>query len=197
MTAAPPSTAPLTEDEIDELVYLARTADKAALTAEISSLTSRHSLSSPIQVLQLAIEAASGNTLLHYPAANASIEILTYLLTLLPPSPSGTPSQEAASVLNAQNSAGNTPLHWAALNGHLEVVKMLLERGADPGVRNQAGRDVIVEAEMSGKEDGVKVAEWLLGTWEGVETGVGAGADEGELVAEEGAKVNGESSAKS
>jgi uncharacterized protein len=189
----------LDEDTIDDLLYLARTSDVPTLQSQISSLTTTHSLSSPATLLTLAIDPSSRNTLLHYAAANGSLPTLAYLLSLLPPSPAGSPTSEARAILDAANDSGNTALHWAALNGHLEAVKTLVEGGADPGVRNGAGRDVIVEAEMSGKEEGSKVAEWLLGAWDGVESGVGAGGDGEEMVDGGGVnetdeKVNGESS---
>ena len=32
---------------------------------------------------------------------------------------------------------GRTGLHWAIPNGHLEVIRLLLERGADPSIRDE------------------------------------------------------------
>jgi uncharacterized protein len=184
----PPS---IDDDTIDDLLYSARTSDVPSLQSQISDLTATHSLSSPSTVLTLAVDPESKNTLLHYAAANGSVPTLTYLLSLLPPSPAGSPSAESRAILDATNASGNTALHWAALNGHLEAVQKLLESGADPGVRNAAGRDVIVEAEMSGKEEGLKVAEWLLGSWDGVENGVGAVGDDEESTDSIGANTNG------
>ena len=62
--------------------------------------------------------------------------------------------------LNQKNQAGNTALHWAAINGHLDAVKMLVEAGADTKNRNWAGKEVIYDAEMNGREE---VVTWLLG----------------------------------
>lgn len=72
--------------------------------------------------------------------------------------------------LNAVNEAGNTPLHWAALNGHLESVKLLVNAGADVTLVNRAGHDAVYEAEINDKND---VVDWLLGTVEELEKGIG------------------------
>lgn len=176
----------LGEDTIDELIYLARAGDldelKDAIAAQASEQKGHAS-----DILSAAIDSESGNSLLHYPAANGNVEITKHLLSHLPPSPS-TPTPAAASTLNHKNTSGNTALHWAALNGHLEVVQALVEAGADPGVMNSAGRDAIVEAEMSGKPEADKCAVWMLEHWAGAESGVGA---EGEGHAE----TNGSASA--
>ncbi|ETN44535.1 uncharacterized protein HMPREF1541_10205 [Cyphellophora europaea CBS 101466] len=187
----------LPEENIDDLIYLARASELTELQSTLEDLTKQHSCT-PTDLLSAAIEPASGNSLLHYPAANGAIALVSHLLSLVQPqhAPSSTatskPAPQVAQILNHSNASGNTPLHWAALNGHLEVVQALVTAGADPGVRNGAGRDVIVEAEMSGKEEGVKCAEWLLGSWEGVESGVG-GAEVAE--GDETSAVDGEGSA--
>jgi uncharacterized protein len=173
----------LSEDTIDDLVYLARAGELDELKTEITTLTTTQSCPAST-ILLSAIDLASGNTLLHYPAANGSLPITTYLLSILPPSPTGLPAAVSKQILDRKNNSGNTALHWAALNGHLEVVKALVEAGADPGVMNAAGRDAIVEAEMSGKEGADKCAVWMLEHWAGAEQGIGAG--------EEGADANGE-----
>ncbi|EXJ60730.1 hypothetical protein A1O7_04883 [Cladophialophora yegresii CBS 114405] len=89
-------------------------------------------------------------------------------------------------LLNHQNVSGNTPLHWAAMNGHLDVVIALVRAGADARVRNAAGRDCIVEAEVSALNNGrsevqAQIGEcvvWMLKNCEGVEEGVGVGKNE-------------------
>lgn len=95
------------------------------------------------------------------------------------------------SFLNAVNEAGNTPLHWAALNGHLESVKLLVNSGADVTLVNRAGHDAVYEAEINDKND---VVDWLLGTVEELEKGIGqtGGATVGESADEdmEGANVD-------
>lgn len=165
----------LSEDTIDNLVYLARAGELEELTTEIENLTSIHSCPAS-SILLSAIDLPSDNSLLHYPAANGSQQIITFLLALLPPSPAGSPAATSKRILDHKNSSGNTALHWAALNGHLEAVKALVEAGADPGVMNAAGRDAIVEAEMSGKDGADKCGVWMLEHWAGAEEGIGGGA---------------------
>lgn len=78
-------------------------------------------------------------------------------------------------ILNMQNKAGNTALHWAALNGHLDCVKVLVDAGADPTIKNNAGHDAVYEAELNDKTE---VVEWVLKEGgEGLEEGI---ANEGE-----------------
>lgn len=68
------------------------------------------------------------------------------------------------------NEAGNTPLHWAALNGHLSSVELLIQSGADVTIINRAGHDAVFEAEINDKKE---VVDWLLGTVEELEHGIG------------------------
>lgn len=55
--------------------------------------------------------------------------------------PPGTTFQQEAIVLS-----GRTPLHWAIAKKHTDIVKLLLQHGANPNVRNSAGRTVLQEA---------------------------------------------------
>jgi hypothetical protein len=64
------------------------------------------------------------------------------------------------------------------MNGHLEVVKVLVAAGADAAITNGAGRDAVVEAEMSSKEKAGECAEWMLKNCEGLDNGVGRGVEE-------------------
>lgn len=80
------------------------------------------------------------------------------------------PDKPSPGFLNAVNEAGNTPLHWAALNGHLESVKLLVNAGADVTLVNRAGHDAVYEAEINDKN---AVVDWLLGTVEELEKGIG------------------------
>ena len=67
------------------------------------------------------------NTGLHMASANGHLPVVEFLLSKV-------------DLKNAQNATGDTPLHWAAVNNHIEIVKLLVEAGADPKIKNEAGR---------------------------------------------------------
>lgn len=182
----------LSPDSLDDLIYFSRASDLPSLRDAITMLSTAHS-TTPTQVLFSAYDPTSENTLLHYPSANGSVEVLNYLLSLVPPPSShiqATPATTADPFINSRNGAGNTALHWAALNGHLACVQALVEKGADPAVLNKAGKDAVWEAEHGGKEGGTEVAEWLEREGRGLDRGVGGGGAETEREEVEG-HVNG------
>ncbi|KAL8832812.1 MAG: hypothetical protein Q9170_004734 [Blastenia crenularia] len=164
----------LSTDEIDDLLYLARTNDLHDLKAGIQAIAQAQNTTLE-NIILASVDSDTGNGLLHMAAANRCMDILQYLLPALPcPSPS-------ALNLNLTNASGNTPLHWAALNGQLDAVKLLINAGADPARRNNAGHDAMYEAERSEKEE---VTGWLLREGKGLETSVGG--ESGEREEEEG-----------
>lgn len=175
-----------TPDELDDLIYFSRTGDLGSLKSLVTQLCATHSCA-PSIILASAIDVdadglGSQSCLLHYPSANGNLEIIQYLLEHLTPSETAgehatTADKSAPELVNHRNVSGNTPLHWAAMNGHLEIVKVLVGSGADVGVRNEAGRDAVVEAEMSSKEEAQKCAEWMLKNGEGLERGLGGGPE--------------------
>ena len=183
-----------TPEELDDLIYFARTSDLPVLKTAILQACERH-CSPPSTILATAIDIdkdglGSQSCLLHWPAANGNLEVVEYLLSLLlPPEHNGTNAASAAksapSLVNHTNTSGNTPLHWAALNGHLPCVKALVAAGADPSIINEAGHDAVYEAECSGKQGGREVAEWLLANYAGLEKGTRADATEGEAIIED------------
>ncbi|RDW84761.1 ankyrin-1 [Coleophoma cylindrospora] len=178
----------LTEDEVDDLLYLARTGDVDEFQTMKKEVFEKEGLKDEggvAELLTAARDPESGNGVLHMAAANGYDALLNILLKALShPTPQ---NPTMLSILNAQNKAGNTPLHWAALNGHLECVKVLLEAGGDPTITNQRGHDAVYEAELNDKKE---VVEWVLKEGgEGLEEGVGGDAGEGDAEGEEETEV--------
>ncbi|KAL1645759.1 ankyrin repeat-containing protein [Diplodia intermedia] len=174
---ANPASLDLTEDEVDDLLYLARANETQDLPQYLQHLSQSHAGSSAADILAAAVDEASGNSALHYAAANGHNEILSIVRTTLT---SAVASPEAVkesykSFVNLKNSAGNTALHWAALNGHLPAVQTLVALGADATILNAAGHDAVFEAEQNGKND---VVGWLLVEGGALDTVVGALKDE-------------------
>jgi uncharacterized protein len=74
--------------------------------------------------------------------ANGHLEILKELSKYL--------VKEDFEIANGQ---GNRPLHWAALNGQLEICRVLLEKGANPLLRNDNGKSAATLAEERGHDE--------------------------------------------
>ncbi|KAF9012611.1 ankyrin [Cyathus striatus] len=99
------------------------------------------------------IRDQNGNCILHMACGNCHLDLLDYLLPLVPPS-----------LLSTQNNSGSTPLHWAAVNSHLDVVQKLVQFPDGPGIdlidiKNKAGHSPLAEAEFAGWDEGAK---WLV-----------------------------------
>ncbi|KAK0103148.1 hypothetical protein ONS95_014948 [Cadophora gregata] len=180
----------LSEDEIDDLLYFARTGDKAEFESLKEELCKREKVE-VTDLVENARDSESGNGVLHMAAANGHYTILLDLCKSL--SGSSPQNPKMLSILNSQNAAGNTALHWAALNGHLEAVKVLLDEGSDPTITNHKGHDAVYEAELNDKRE---VVEWVLKEGgEGLEFGLsGAGGEGAADVDEDMADGNGEGS---
>ncbi|KAI0449420.1 ankyrin repeat-containing domain protein [Xylaria acuta] len=142
----------LSEEEIDDLVYLARVGEDADLTKMLQELAVRDA-ATPADILTAAREEQGKATCLHMAAANGRAKTVTLILSYLPvpakalvtAAPPAVPggdelSQAAAQAdlpyIDGQNTFGNTALHWACLGGHLDIVKLLLSRGASPAIAN-------------------------------------------------------------
>jgi hypothetical protein len=194
---------PLTEDEIDDILYCARANELQELRECIDAVAKRCGALQGVIITE-AVDSYTGNCALHYAAANGllgtyslpkigaysfisfkimvlltfiGLEIASFILSLfLQASPA------ARTLINKQNAQGNTSLHWASLNGHLPVVKLFLSNGADVTILNKSGYDAIFEAEMNDKGD---VVEFLLKEGVGIDRGVSGGGVEGEADAEE------------
>ncbi|KAK4039796.1 ankyrin repeat-containing protein YAR1 [Parachaetomium inaequale] len=124
----------LSEDEIDDLLYAARTGDKDELTTLLSSLAEREKLS-PADIITNARDEGK-STCLHMATGNGHAEIVTLLLTHLSSATHPDAEKTKLAFLDAPNEYGNTGLHWAALGGHLAVVKLLVEAGASVALAN-------------------------------------------------------------
>lgn len=158
----------LTEDEIDEILYLSRVNEVSELSDYLTSLSTKYNCAKEI-LFEAAVDPESGNSALHYAAANGHLDILNLISTLLTSALSTENARKPLPLLNLPNAAGNTALHWASLNGHLACVQLLVKLGADVMAINKAGHDAVFEAEINEKEEVVK---WLLGEGEGLEQGV-------------------------
>jgi len=66
-TQSPPH---LTPDEIDDVLYLTRTNDGPELLPYLSQLSQVHATDSPASILVACVDPESGNTPIHYAAAN-------------------------------------------------------------------------------------------------------------------------------
>ncbi|KAF2140379.1 uncharacterized protein K452DRAFT_274124 [Aplosporella prunicola CBS 121167] len=168
-----PATLSLSDDEIDEILYCARaneTADLDAYLHELSSSNGSHASASRADLLAAAVDPESGNSALHYAAANGHTDILALIKDALTTTTDPKSAPHAA-FINQRNAAGNTALHWACLNGHLAACKQLVALGADAAVLNAAGHDAVFEAEQNGKDD---VVAWLLVEGGALDTVVGA-----------------------
>ncbi|KAI1099571.1 ankyrin [Jackrogersella minutella] len=180
----------LSEDEIDDLIYLARTGDDAELTGTVQELANRESATH--SEILLAARDDSKATCLHMAAANGHARTVTLILSHFP-APSKTPkakeapksSSEEASAstdagtetpyVNLQNSFGNTALHWACLGGHLDVVKLLLSRGASPTAANDKDQ---IPLDLAAFNSHMHVVEYFLSQSKDIE---GDNAKEGGL----------------
>lgn len=86
-----------------------------------------------------------GWTALHYAAAKGRLEIIALLL-------------EHAAYIDAESPNKTTPLMMAASSGNIGAVKLLLDEGADLGLRNAAGLNALDFARHYEKPD---IAEGL------------------------------------
>lgn len=139
----------LSQEEMDNVIYDARLGD-------LESLTEIFTKEVDPSVIKNIKDEESLTTPFHMAAANGHIEVLKYLLSLIPN------EEERKAILNSKNDSGNTALHWAAYNGHLEAVKILCENGADPFIRNDYNHDAFYEASNNDQE---KVDDYLLETY--------------------------------
>ncbi|KAF6802569.1 ankyrin repeat containing protein yar1 [Colletotrichum musicola] len=178
----------LSEDEIDDLIYLSRAGELAELQETLKALAERENVSVG-EVVTAAKDESSKATCLHMAAGNGHIDAVKALVEAL----DARSAEEKKAYVDAANEFGNTGLHWACLGGHLEVVKYLVAQGASPAAANDKDQIPLDSALFNGKRE---VADWFLaqsgdiegGNSEGLEGGA-AGVeieDDGEKKAEAG-----------
>lgn len=136
----------LSQEEMDNVIYDARFGDLESLTEIFTNEVEPN-------VLTTIKDEESLTTPFHMAAANGHLDVLKYLLSLIPD------VEERKKIINSENDSGNTALHWAAYNGHVEIVKLLCENGADPFIRNKYNHDSFYEASNNDQE---KVDDYLL-----------------------------------
>jgi ankyrin repeat protein len=144
--------APLTPEEIDDVLYFTRANEPQELQQTLTDLAAKHNTSIK-HILESCIDPSTGNTVLHYCSANGLVDLLPSLLA-----PSGG-ERVSPLLIDLGNRENNTALHWAALNGHLPIVKLLVATGADMWIKNSAGHLPMFEAERADKSD---VVQFLL-----------------------------------
>ncbi|WWC92863.1 uncharacterized protein L201_007824 [Kwoniella dendrophila CBS 6074] len=107
-----------------------------------------------------------GNTVLHMCCGNGHVDVLNYLIPLLP-----------KELLSRKNEAGSPPLHWAVSNNHVACVKALVEIPEEQGgglpllkQTNANKRDAFTESIFAG-EGKEEVSGWIEGYLYKVEGG--------------------------
>ncbi|KAF4556618.1 Ankyrin repeat-containing protein 4 [Elsinoe fawcettii] len=172
----------LEEDEIDDILYSVRSNDKGELDSFLKATANKYSTTEKA-VLLSSIAEHSGNTAIHFAAANGLKDLLSHILQLLALPP-------GSEFVNKRNQSGNTSLHWASLNGHLDTAKILVEAGADLWVRNFAGNLAVFEAERAGKDDVVAYLLKVGGTEKENEDGTAEGVETSEAAPSEDVQMN-------
>ncbi|KAI1355871.1 ankyrin repeat-containing domain protein [Xylaria sp. FL0043] len=184
----------LSEEEIDDLVYLARAGEDADLTEMLQELATRET-ATVADILTAAREEQSKATCLHMAAANGHAKTVTLILSYLPlPAKTSGPAVAAAesentksaqaaagaepAYIDVQNSFGNTALHWACLGGHLDIVKLLLSRGASPAIANEKDQ---IPLDLAAFNNHMHVVDHFLAQSKDIE---GGNAQEGGLAKE-------------
>ena len=162
----------ISEEEIDDLIYLSRAGEKDELAESLSSLSSRENVSTA-EILTTAKDEGK-STCLHMAAGNGHLG--TDLTTITPYETTGTnepteivklllsqfdprPKAEKQAYLDAPNEYGNTGLHWAALGGHLDTVKLLSDQGASPALANDKE---YVPLDLAAQNDMFDVVDYFL-----------------------------------
>ena len=116
-----------------------------------------------------------GTTPLHACSANGLCQILAEIV------------KKPGVNLNVKTSGGNTPLHFAAINGNNKIIKILLDAGADPKIKNDAGQTAYFEAASRFADKPVNDAadtetvDMLLGPDSEIPASIDAALEKGDL----------------
>ncbi|KAI0906075.1 ankyrin repeat-containing domain protein [Ustulina deusta] len=173
----------LSEEEIDDLVYLARTGEDADLTEMLHELATRETATAA-DILTAARAEQGKATCLHMAAANGHAMPAKASVTKVAPAESEgaesaqTVAQVEPAYIDAQNAFGNTALHWACLGGHLDIVKLLLSRDALPAIANDKDQ---IPLDLAAFNNHMHVVDYFLAQSKGIE---GDNAQEGGLAKE-------------
>lgn len=116
-------------------VDAASVADETALML-VSTLGDRHSFDALLQ--RGAQVNRPGWTPLHYAASGGQLELVKLLI-------------EHHAFIDAQSPNNTTPLMMAARMRALPIVQYLIDQGADPSIKNQAGLDAAAYLERTGE----------------------------------------------
>ncbi|KAK2595063.1 ankyrin repeat-containing protein [Conoideocrella luteorostrata] len=143
----------LSEDEIDDLIYLARVGENDDLNETLTEWSKRENVSRAEILIAARNEGKS--TTLHMATGNGHLETVRKLLQCF----DGRPLEEKQAFIDEANEHGNTGLHWAALGGHLDAVKLLMEHGASPALANESN---YVPLDLANLNDKREVAEYFL-----------------------------------
>lgn len=135
-TGLPPLLLALREDSLQAAAFLIqqRGFDLDALNAKGENALMLAALRGHVGLLRLMIRHGAevnkpGWTPLHYAATHAE-RVSTEMVDLL---------LEENAYIDAESPNGTTPLMMAARYGHADTVGLLLQAGADPGLRNEQG----------------------------------------------------------
>ncbi|KGQ05529.1 Ankyrin repeat-containing protein YAR1 [Beauveria bassiana D1-5] len=143
----------LTEDEIDDLIYFARTGEDVDLMESVTALAEREKVAPA--VILMATKDEGKSTVLHMATGNDHLETVRKVIQCF----EGRSKEEKQAFLDEPNEHGNTGMHWAALGGHLDVVKLLMEHGASPALANE--RDY-VPLDLANQNEKTEVSEYFL-----------------------------------
>ncbi|VAH98438.1 unnamed protein product [Triticum turgidum subsp. durum] len=88
---------------------------------------------------------AKGDTVLHFAACKGSLEICRFLV------------EDSGLDVDSASKTGETPMVYAALAGKVQVMRYLLDRGADPAVRDDNGSTPLHYAAEEGHCEAVRL----------------------------------------